>query len=158
MHPISVLLTVGLLFLLIWPGVLSLIGWLGGWRRLAGRYPATGRPEGQVYRFQTIRLGAANYGNSVMIIPGDEGIFLSLFWPFRFGHPNMLIPWPELNLAAPPTGWIKRLGASGAIGLEVGNPVVGKLYVPRRVIEDLQRDRRVVSAAPRDGAGEEIEA
>jgi hypothetical protein len=157
MQPTSILLTVGLIFLIVWPGVLTLVGWLGGWRRLARRYPATEKPGGRVYRFQTIRLGGANYGNAVTIDVGDRGVFLSVFWPFRFGHPNILIPWSELNVSSPPTGWIKRLGTLGTIGLMVGNPPVANLYLPRRVIEDLERDRGVVSAALHN-AGQEIEA
>jgi hypothetical protein len=157
MHPISILLTVGLIFLLVWPGVLTLVGWVGGWRRLAKRYRATSRPGGRVYRFQSIRLGAANYGNCVTIDVGDEGIFLAMFWAFRFGHPNLLIPWSELNMAPPSTGWIKRLGTGGAIQLDVGCLPFAKLYVPRRVIEDLQQDRGVMSAALRDTAEQAVE-
>jgi hypothetical protein len=144
MNPTSVGLTVALIFIIVWPTVLTLIGWVGGWRGLARRYPVGEVQQGRTYRFQTIRLGGANYGNCVKVVTSDQGLSLSLPWIFRFGHPSMLIPWPELNPLPPPTGWFKRLGMRGVIGLEVGSPPVIKFYLKRGIIEDLQQDRALV--------------
>jgi hypothetical protein len=140
MDPTSIGLTVALISIIVWPTVLTLVGWVGGWRRLAQRYPAGEVQQGRTYRFQTIRLGGANYGNCVKIVTSAQGLYLSLPWIFRFGHPSMLIPWSELNPLPPPTGWIKRLGMRGVIGLEAGNPPMIKLYLLRRIFEDLQQD------------------
>ena len=80
----------------------------------------------------------------------DAGLYLALPMLFRFAHPNLLIPWHDLEVLPPPTGWIKRLGTKGAVGMEVGKPPLTKIYVPKKVLQDLEDERAtaVLQATP----------
>lgn len=81
----------------LWFGLISLIGAFGGWGSLAREYRAWDAFEGRTWRFQSVKLGQANYGGCVSVGAGERGLYLSLLFPFRPGHPPLLIPWEEIS-------------------------------------------------------------
>jgi len=71
---------------------------LGGWRGLAKTYRHAGSFQGKVRRFQTISMKRwTAYGSCVHIGANQEGLFLSVFFPFRPGHPPLFIPWRDIS-------------------------------------------------------------
>jgi hypothetical protein len=76
--------------LLMW----RLLGSIGGWPRLAERYPATRPPQGQVLSWQTVRIGAVRYRFIAQIAIEPSGLYLATgsVAPF-LKNPPVFIPW-----------------------------------------------------------------
>jgi len=84
-------------FLGLWAGTLHLIAAVGGWRGLSQRYPDTAL-VGTPYRFQSGSMRLANYSFVWTLRVSEQGLGISVFFPFRPGHPPILIPWPALTI------------------------------------------------------------
>ena len=94
---------------LAWVVPLWAVGFFGGWRELAGDYPGEHSASGETFRFQSARLGRwAGYNNVVQVTAGLAGMHLSVFLPFRIGHPPIFIPWSDLR-ATPERSWMFRV-------------------------------------------------
>ena len=39
-----------------------------------------------------------NYGNCLILAVNSDGIYLSVFFLFRIGHPPLFIPWPDVSM------------------------------------------------------------
>lgn len=85
------------LFVGMWFGVIRLIGAVGGWFALAERYAAHNECRGETLNFRSASFGLMNYGNCVTFGFADDGLYISLLFPFRFGHPTLRIPWEDLS-------------------------------------------------------------
>ncbi len=86
-------------FPIFWCAVLYAIASAGGWRQLAKRYRCSAAIFGTVWRFQSATVhnfADSNYGGCVKVTANEEGIGLSVFFPFRVGHPPLFIPWSEI--------------------------------------------------------------
>ena len=83
-----------------WTGIVLLLSRIGGWHELAQRYPATCSCTGEQFRMQSARMrwGAA-YSNIVNLGADSSGLFLSIFPPFRAGHPPLFISWSEISFS-----------------------------------------------------------
>lgn len=81
----------------LWCGVCWLLSVMGGWSRLAERFPARGEPTGQSYRIQSARFGWVNYSGCLTIHASHDGVRIAV-WPlFRIGHPPLFIPRREMT-------------------------------------------------------------
>src|SRR5436190_23340607 len=91
-----------------WIGISLLLSWIGGWRALAERYPATQRFAGARFGMKRagMRWGVA-YRSSVNLGADSTGLFLSVFPLFRVGHPPLFIPWSDISFSRE-TGWLLR--------------------------------------------------
>ena len=76
----------------------------GGWRIWAAKYPAPALPpdDERRFRFASMRtsgggIRSARYGSVVNVGVGRRGISLSIWAPFSFLHPPMLIPWEAVE-------------------------------------------------------------
>jgi hypothetical protein len=120
-------------FFLFWLGILEVISRAGGWKRVGQRYAATSVPEGRRFSMQHIAFGWVDYNGCLTIIVAPEGIFLSLWQPFRFSHPNLLIPWSVLHvLKVKATGWTKE------VKLAIEEPALAKVKLPYKIVEAAQ--------------------
>lgn len=119
-----------LLFILIWCLGLTTLGWLSGWRALARRYRAAVRPEGAHFAWQAGNIGGLGYRDCLTIRVAAEGLYLAMAWPFRAGHPALLLPWADLRVSR--VG--RTLGFDWA-ELTVGDPPVARMQLPLRVME-----------------------
>lgn len=75
---------------------------LGGWGKLAQRYKRVTPITGTTWWLQSAgirRYVEVNYGNCLIVTVNDEGIGLSVLFPFRLGHPPLFIPWSEVLVA-----------------------------------------------------------
>ncbi len=86
-------------FIVLWILIIFLIARLTGWARMAGQYPDVGGFSGRKWRFQTIttRKGMG-YKGSANVGADGRGLYLSLFFLFRFGHPPLFVPWRDITI------------------------------------------------------------
>lgn len=83
---------------LFWVGTVGLVSLAGGWYRLASRFPAASSgSEGQNFPFVSmyIRSGSlpVGYRGCVFVTVSPAGARLSIWFPLRFLHPPLFIPW-----------------------------------------------------------------
>lgn len=91
------------------PGIWILLcifafGFFSSWSRLAKHYKYKHTFVGQKWNFQSLNIGNTNYSNCVAVGSNYQGLYLSPFILFRFGHPPILIPWEQLNVRSE-KGW-----------------------------------------------------
>jgi len=86
-------------FVVFWCGISLLISFMSGWRELSRIYPATVSPEGKRFWFQSASMRrGTNYGNCLIVWVNPNGIYLSVLFLFRIGHPPLFIPWPDVSM------------------------------------------------------------
>lgn len=72
---------------------------LSGWTTLANYYRFAGTFTGQTWRFQSAQMRwKMGYNNCLTIGADESGLYLSVFFLFRFGHPNLFIPWGDISI------------------------------------------------------------
>ena len=86
-------------FLVLWILVNFIVSRLTGWARMATHYRNVGGFTGKIWRFQTIttRRGMG-YKGSTNVGADSRGLYLSLFFLFRFGHPPLFVPWSDITI------------------------------------------------------------
>ncbi len=86
-------------FPVFWCVILYVISIISGWRQLARRYRLTNPVSGTTWRFQSAGMrcySESGYGHCLTVTANEEGLGLSLFLPFRIGHPPLFVPWSEI--------------------------------------------------------------
>lgn len=86
-----------LLFPLVWSGALMLVAHTGGWARIAAEYRSWDPFEGRRWRFQSGQFGWSNYGNCLTVGAARQGLYFSVLFLFRPGHPPILVPWSDVT-------------------------------------------------------------
>ena len=99
------------LFIILAPTVgAKLMSILSGWRSLASMYPEEHPFAGDLFRFQSLFLRyRSRYVNIVIFGSNHEGLFVSLFLPFRFGHSPIFIPWEDVSAERERKGLTKMI-------------------------------------------------
>lgn len=82
-----------LVFITIWYGSMFLISKISGWSSLAKKYSNHSSDFVEFNNFQSIKLGWGNYSGCVSLAVTDSGLYMKLFFLFKPGHPDLLIPW-----------------------------------------------------------------
>lgn len=99
-----------LLFIATWVAVVNIISLLGGWRSLGKSYRADRPFSGQRFWFQSAGLRTmTSYNNVLTIGANEEGLYLSVFFLFRFGHPPLFIPWEDISGTPKRVLWMKTV-------------------------------------------------
>jgi len=72
---------------------------VSGWWKLSQFYRARVSPDGKKLWFQSasMRMGM-NYGNCLILVVNPDGIYLSVLFLFRIGHPPLFIPWTDIAM------------------------------------------------------------
>jgi hypothetical protein len=84
---------------LIWILVVFLVARLSGWRELADAYPLSTDFTGRKLQFQSANFRwGSNYTGIVQIGADPQGLYLSVFIPFRPGHPPIFVPWGDIQV------------------------------------------------------------
>jgi len=131
LHPGGDLRVFLVLFPLFWLLISSLIAKFGGWSRLATVYRAYDPPRGKAMYFQSASFDLANYNSCLTFHITEQGLHISVLFPFRFGHPPLFIPWRDmLNREE------KKLLFCRRIKTDVGQPKLVTLYLPAKVFLD----------------------
>jgi hypothetical protein len=129
--PLVIILVLGpLLFVGVLSLSLLLISSLGGWRQLADTFPANGPPTGTRFRMQSGSVGWVNYSGCLTVYSSPDGIYLSVMWPFRLGHPPLFIPWTEIHDVT-----TRRMLWMEDAFFDVGSPSVAKLSLSKKVFQ-----------------------
>src|SRR5262245_13408990 len=88
-------------FIVTWLFVTGLLAYLGGWVSLAERFRAERSVDGERFRFASgsvgLRYVPVSYGNCLFVTVNREGLYLSIFFPFRFLSPPLFIPWSRVE-------------------------------------------------------------
>lgn len=126
-------------FLVFWVLIITLIGHLSGWQRLAQRYRATTPVSGRRWRWQYGSIGWVGYNGVLILTANAEGLFMEVFWPFSLGHPRLLIPWHEFRDAEVTTFFFRR-----QVKAHIGFPTVATVRLPARVFEETLGKRVLV--------------
>ena len=89
----------GVVFVAMWFLVGYQIGKDSGWKRLAESYEnSSGVPVSDIsFELGNGRVGAIPYANILQVGGHQFGLALKLLLPFRFGSPNLYIPWNDID-------------------------------------------------------------
>jgi hypothetical protein len=102
-----------------------MIGHTSGWCRMHAR---CGGPPGPVppgRSFQAGRIGEAKYNGVLRIAHDPFGLYLSVMFLFRVGHPPLFIPWSAFGpVTVTKELWTER------VRFTVGHPVITTLDLP----------------------------
>jgi hypothetical protein len=91
-------LLIVMLVILLWCLIGLLVAHLSGWHQLGKLYGSSRKNNGRKWRMKSIGMRRGqNYQNIVTIGANIEGIFLSVFPLFRFGHQPLFIPWDQIT-------------------------------------------------------------
>jgi hypothetical protein len=101
-------------FLLIFFGSLLLVAlivlalsFLGGWRRLGSHYAVGTSFNGRRFHFQSLQLrGWCGYNGCITAGSDAFHLYFSVWFPFRLGHPPLLIPWNDVRARGERRWWI----------------------------------------------------
>lgn len=126
-------------YAVFWVVLCGLIAVLGGWYRLARRFPAPREPtrQGKLLRGQSISIGVCNYNGCIQLGIREEGLYVAC-WPiaiFLFHRP-FLLPWSELEVVRIREGWLLR-----QIIVDVGHPPIARVTLPLRVLHEASQLR-----------------
>ncbi len=136
-----------ILFVLLWIGISMLLAMMSGWHMLAGRFACTDKPYGDVRTagpfFHTV-YGRywVHYNSVIRMTAASDALYLSVFGPFRAGHPPLRIPWAEIRIVPIQRG-LRRL-----VALSLGNKECVSFRVGPRMARKLGLAERMAVAAP----------
>jgi hypothetical protein len=114
-----------------WCLIPFLLSRLGGWSRLAERFPAPAEAAGKCFRWQSARVGLVNYNNCLTIYISKAGLYLSMTPLLRVGHHPMLIPWKEIHDVE-----TQRVLWAGYVSFAIGLPTVAKLRLSKALFDE----------------------
>lgn len=84
-------------FIVGWLAITGLLALMSGWVSLARTFRASGPISGKTFRFASGSMGnkfmPVRYGNCFFITTNDQGLYLSILFPFRFLSPPLFLPW-----------------------------------------------------------------
>ena len=86
------------LFLGLWGPVSLILSLLGGWRELAGLYRTDRVFRGRKRNFLSAKMKPAHDERSLILGADRGGLYLSVIFPFRLGHPPLYISWEEIRI------------------------------------------------------------
>ncbi len=82
-------------------GISTILSFLGGWASLATHYRATQAATGERFRFVSGSMGSrffpVNYGSCLFVSVSEQGLHLSVLFPFRLFSPPLFLPWSQIE-------------------------------------------------------------
>lgn len=135
-------------FGLMWLAVSQLLAWLGGWQKLAARYPGKPTEEKPLASswMASGSLGWANYNNCLSARLYRDHLRLQTWFLFRFGHQPLDIPRSVLQAGEYKTGWFGfhyfKFAAQG-VRVTLGGSIASQLRDWIKDDDDVSLPRRV---------------
>lgn len=84
------------LFVVMWLTITGSLAHFGGWASFATVFRAENSVTGDRFRFASGSMGRrylpVSYGNCLFVTVNSQGLYLSIFLPFRFQSPPLSIP------------------------------------------------------------------
>ena len=94
-------------FIGLFIGLFILIARLSGWTTLAAFYRLSGSFSGECWRFRSGELRwKMGYNNCLTVGVNPAGLYLSVFFLFRLGHPDLFIPWADVSVTTGKRGFL----------------------------------------------------
>jgi hypothetical protein len=111
------------LFPIVWVAVCILLSRMSGWHKLAEKYIRIDFVSGEKWRFRSARLRhSVGYNGCVNFYANSEGLGISIFFPFRVGHPPLFIPWTDISISKETKFFRKMI--SFKVGREFPIPII----------------------------------
>jgi hypothetical protein len=95
-------------FAALWFGVIKLTSFLG-WRRLATHYQVDQVPTGARRLLSLAYVRFLQYQSVIRAGAFAEGLVLTVLFPFRVGHPPLLIPWQAIGPVYCTKNWLRSI-------------------------------------------------
>lgn len=92
----------------LWFGVLKIISLLG-WQRLATSYRVAELPAVPRKWLALAYVGIIQYQRVIRANASSEGLGLAVVFPFRIGHPPLLIPWQAIGPVRKRKKWLTSI-------------------------------------------------
>ena len=140
-NPALVPVAAAAFFVGVWVVAVVLVSLLSGWWGLAEQYRTETPFPAHMRRFQRGQMRwRTNYGNILTVASDSRGLYLSVMFLFRLGHPPLFIPWADISFEDPkPLALL--LDAEAAPG--AGPDSTAAARVARRLSASRQRDERI---------------
>lgn len=101
-NPALVPLASAAFFVGVWAMANVLVSLLSGWWGLAEQYRTETPFPAHMRRFQRGQMRwRTNYGNILTVVSDSRGLYLSVMFLFRLGHPPLFIPWADISFEDP---------------------------------------------------------
>ena len=84
-------------FLVMWVGIVKIVSFVSGWNILTKLYKKQDEFTGKKWHFQSLSSNSANYSGCVTFGANNEDMFIGVLFPFRVGHPDLVIPLREIT-------------------------------------------------------------
>ena len=115
-----------------WAIMFTLISRAGGWALLAEQYRSQETFTGSTWSFQKGQMRwMVGYNNCLTVGADPRGLYISILFPFRLGHPPLFIPWRDISRASKKVLWINfielRLGREVPIPFRISYALAQKL-------------------------------
>ena len=101
-NPALVPVAAAAFFVGVWVMAVVLVSLLSGWWGLAEQYRTETPFPAHMRRFQRGQMRwRTNYGNILTVASDSRGLYLSVMFLFRLGHPPLFIPWADISFEDP---------------------------------------------------------
>jgi hypothetical protein len=119
-----------------------IISMMSGWFSLSRRFRAEAEPYGQIKSvgpfFYTVYMRFwGHYSSIIRMTAADDALYLSVFFPFRIGHPPLCVPWKEIQFDRTKFLWrryvVLTLGNEERIPMRISERMAGKLGILERL-------------------------
>ena len=87
-----------LMYVAGWCLVMKILSLMSGWDRLCKQFAFSGIFEGDVKRFQSMRIRWVRWNNALDLGVNSMGVFIAPFILLRIFHPPIVIPWSEFKV------------------------------------------------------------
>jgi len=119
-------------FLGMWLLFSFLLSRMGGWHLLAQTFRTDLPFSGNAWGFQSAMMRwAADYRHCLTLGACPEGLYMTIWLVFRFGHPALLIPWNEIrvrkNEGIFDGSYILTLGREAAVPMRIRGKLGNRL-------------------------------
>jgi len=115
---------------------------MSGWFTLSDRFRKQSEPYGEARSAGPFGYGVrmrfrTNYGNVIRLTSTADALYLSVFFPFRAGHPPLCVPWKEIQLGRTKFLWLRyvvlTLGNQERIPMRISERMADKLGILDRL-------------------------
>lgn len=118
------------IFIGLWLILCLLISMMSGWWQLAKQFSANNPPSGKRFILQSGKIGLARYNGCLFIYKSPEGLYISVLFPFRLGHPPLFIPWQAINNVK-----TQHLAWGDSLIFDIGLPCITTMQLPKKIFE-----------------------
>ena len=129
-------------FVAVWILAYLVISFVSGWHTLAKRFRAQSEPYGEVRSagpfFYTVHMRfSVHYSSVIRMVAATNALYISVSLPFRFAHPQLCIPWEEIQMRRIRFLWLPymvlTLGEQEHIPMRISQRMARKLGILERI-------------------------